>query len=102
LQHKHISERNIRNDEHTSTAGEIVSKRTLVVYEEERKQDGPRWTLSIDRAAEGAPGLIFTIQYAACNETKAQMETTVVVKNGRALLAPVVDWLNSQKVLETR
>lgn len=79
-----------------------MSKRTLVAYEEERDANGPRWTLSIDRSAEGAPGLVFTIQYASSDETKAQMETTVVVKNGRALLAPVVEWLNSQKVLETR
>lgn len=75
-----------------------MADRTLVLYEEERNEFGPYWRLRIDRSAAGQPGLLFTIStemYDAERYPNLSQELTIVVKDGNALLAPVIEWLNN-------
>jgi hypothetical protein len=74
-----------------------MADHTLVLYEEPRNEEGPYWTLRIERAAS-RPGLFFTIEckmfdpaYASLNQ-----KMVIVVDDGRALLAPVMEWLNDE------
>ena len=73
-----------------------MSNRTLVAYEEERHGGEPHWRLEIERSAAGTPGLLFTISYKMHNRQYAHLdrEMIVIVKDGNALLAPVMAWLN--------
>ena len=71
-----------------------MSDRNLVSYDEPRLPDGPYWRLRIDRSAAGAPGLLFTIEHASFDGTLPLQDMTVIVEDGRALLAPVLKWLN--------
>ena len=75
-----------------------MADRNLVTFEEERNEHGPHWTLHIDRSAAGQPGLFFTIKTEMHAEADKHIESlnrelTVVVKDGVALLAPVLAWL---------
>lgn len=70
-----------------------MSDRTLVDYKEDRLPDGPHWGLEIQRSANGQPGLLFTITYDSFDGTLPHREMTIVVKDGNALLAPVIEWL---------
>lgn len=74
-----------------------MSDRTLVTYEEERNEHGPYWRLQIDRSAAGAPSLLVTISTEMYDPMHSQLnrEMTIVVKDGNALLAPVLEWLNA-------
>jgi len=75
-----------------------MSDRTLVLYEESRNPEGPYWTLRIERAASGRPGLFFTIEHKMFDRSREDLDEslTVVVEDGRALLAPVMEWLNDE------
>ena len=75
-----------------------MADRNLVHYEEERNSEGPYWTLDIERSAAGQPGLLFTIESKAFSESDRHIEAlnrqmTIVVRDGNALLAPVLEWL---------
>ena len=72
-----------------------MSNRTLVHYEEERNPEGPYWTLEIQRSSAGQPGLLFTIRSEMFDRRLAKLdrEMTIVVNDGSALLAPVLEWL---------
>lgn len=75
-----------------------MADRNLVHYEEERNPEGPYWTLDIDRSAAGQPGLFFTIESKTFSEADRHIESlnqrmTIVVKDGDALLRPVLEWL---------
>jgi hypothetical protein len=74
-----------------------MSDRNLVTYVEPRNEFGPYWRLRIDRSANGQPGLFFTIETEMYDRDKyphLHEELTVVVEDGNALLAPVLEWLN--------
>jgi hypothetical protein len=73
-----------------------MSDRTLVKYEEPRSHKGPYWGLTIERSAAGQPGLFFTISHRSFDGTLKGEELTVMVDDGRALLAPVIEWLNQE------
>jgi hypothetical protein len=77
-----------------------MSNRNLVTYEEERLPEGPHWMLQIDRSAGGQPGLFFTIKTESFSPDDRHIESlnqelTIVVDDGNALLAPVLDWLRA-------
>jgi hypothetical protein len=79
--------------------GRIMANRVLVTYEEERLPEGAHWTLEIQRSAAGQPGLLFTIKTETFSEDDRHIESlnrelTIVVTDGNALLAPVLEWLN--------
>lgn len=82
-----------------------MADRNIVTYEEDRNDDGPHWTLEIDRSAAGQPGLFFTIK-TEMHSARDKMieplnrELTVVAKDGVALLAPVLQWLLTQELVE--
>lgn len=75
-----------------------MADRTLVHYEEERHPEGPYWTLDIDRSAAGQPGLLLTIgmKMFDSNHQHLDREMTIVVEDGNALLAPVLEWLEGR------
>lgn len=70
-----------------------MSDRVLVKYEEDRLPDGPHWGLEIQRSSAGQPGLLFTITFDSVDGTLPHQEMTVVVRDGNALLAPILEWL---------
>lgn len=77
-----------------------MGNRTLVTYEEARLPEGPHWTLEIDRSANGAPGLIFTINTKTYREEDRHIESlnremSVFVEDARDLLGPINEWLES-------
>lgn len=63
-----------------------MGDRTLVLYRESDKQAHP-YQLRIERSSAGAPQLFFTI----INELEE--ESTIIVDDGNAVLAPVIAWL---------
>lgn len=72
-----------------------MGDRTLVLYEEERNAEGPYWRMRIERSSAGQPGLLFTISHDPLHEGMYRREElTIVVNDGNALLAPVLEWLN--------
>lgn len=74
-----------------------MGDRTLARYEEPRNEEGPHWSLEIDRSAAGAPGLLFTIHNDPFEGSPLKAEQmTVVVEDGRSLLAPVNAWLEGR------
>jgi hypothetical protein len=80
----------------------MMADRNIVTFEEERNEHGPHWTLEIDRSAAGQPGLFFTIKSQMHDRAydKLDNEMTVVVKDGIALLAPVLSWLSTEDLVE--
>lgn len=76
-----------------------MSDRSLAHYEEERLEHGPIWTLDIHRSSAGQPGLFFTIRCEMYDTKYAHLnqELTIVVEDGNALLAPVLEWLEEGK-----
>ena len=77
-----------------------MADRNLVKYEEERNPEGPYWSLEIDRSSAGQPGLLFSIKHQMFGKEEVA-EQTVFVKDGNALLAPVLKWLKDGAVSET-
>lgn len=80
--------------------GSSMSDRVLVTYEEDRLPEGPHWTLTIERSAEGAPGLLLTIKSKMHDPDYQHIEAlnremTIVVNDGEALLEPVLAWLKN-------
>lgn len=76
-----------------------MSDRTLVHYLEPRNDEGPYWSLTIERSAAGQPGLFFTIKTQTFSDADRHIaslnhEMTIVVEDGNELLAPVLEWLN--------
>lgn len=76
-----------------------MSDRTLVRYLEPRNDEGPYWTLTIERSAAGQPALLFTIKTQTFSDAHRHIESlnhemTIVVEDGNELLAPVLEWLN--------
>lgn len=75
-----------------------MANRILVAYEEERNEDGPHWTLEVQRSAVGQPGLLFTIREKMHDPRYAHLnrEMTVVVSDGWAVVEPIIDWLEGR------
>lgn len=75
-----------------------MADRTLVLYEEPRNPEGPYWTLRIERAASGRPGLFFTIEHKMFDRDMEHLDEslTILVQDGNELLKPVMEWLNDE------
>ena len=71
-----------------------MADRTLVTYQESRLDDGPYWTLSIERSAGGTPGLFFVIRHKSFGDSYQAEELSVFVDDGKKLLEPVLKWLD--------
>ena len=69
-----------------------MGDRTLTSSTEERLPHGPYWTVGIDRSANGAPGLFFTITHESASKL-GHDEMSVYVKDGNEFLKPVIAWL---------
>ena len=70
-----------------------MADRTLVKYEEPRLDDGPYWTLRIERSSGGKPGLFFVIRHKSFGDSYQPEELSVFVDDGKKLLEPVLKWL---------
>jgi hypothetical protein len=64
-----------------------MADRTLVAYTEPEESGPFPATLRIDRSAAGSPGLFVTVQNAL------EEQSTVILPDGLAVLAPVLAWL---------
>ena len=71
-----------------------MADRTLVKYEESRLDDGPYWTLRIERSSSGKPGLFFIICHKSFDDSYQPEELSVFIADGRKLLEPVLKWLD--------
>ena len=69
-----------------------MGDRTLTSSTEERLPHGPYWTVSIDRSANGAPGIFVTITHGSASKL-GHDEMSVYVKDGNEFLKPVIAWL---------
>lgn len=73
-----------------------MADRTLVQYLEKRNEDGPYWTLEIQRSASGAPTLIFKIESRSFDGSNRE-EKTIVVEDADKVLGPAIDWCQQRR-----
>lgn len=69
-----------------------MADRRLAVYEEERRPEGPHWTLEFERAASGPPTVFVTTRFRSVDGTLPEVEQTVVVRDFPTVVAPVLAW----------
>lgn len=77
---------------HPTRKGTTVSDRTITKYTEERLDEGPYWTLSIERSASGRPDVLVTIRHESFDGALEPREMTVVVNDADRVFAPTVEW----------
>jgi len=74
-----------------------MGDRRVVIYEEERSDDGPHWTLEIERSSSGNPDGLITIRTEAHDPAMRHIrsmnhELTIVVRDIDHILQPIIDW----------
>ena len=80
-----------------------MSDRILSQAREARMPGGQVWTLTAGRSADGAPRMFFTIE-SKMPDPKDQgiellnREMTIFIDDGDVFLAPVMEWLNRDKL----
>ena len=80
-----------------------MSDRILSQVRESRVPGGQVWTLTAGRSADGAPRMFFTIE-SKMPDPKDQgiellnREMTIFIDDGDVFLAPVMEWLNRDKL----
>lgn len=76
-----------------------MADRRIVVYEEERNEHGPHWTLTVERSSSGDPCLFFIIKEEMHDPKYAHLnrEMCVVVEDADKVLAPAMEWLKTRR-----
>jgi hypothetical protein len=82
-----------------------MANRTLVEYVEDRPNPESRYDhlIEIQRSAAGQPGLLITnsVEYRNNDGSyNSEAEVTVLIKDGVALIAPVLAWLLNNDLVE--